>query len=35
MREAHGVKRHAAALLAIDRYQTLDGQLKRLKVDVE
>jgi transcriptional regulator with PAS, ATPase and Fis domain len=35
MREAHGVKRHAAALLGIDRYQTLDRQLKRLKVDME
>jgi DNA-binding NtrC family response regulator len=35
MREAHGIKRHAARLLGIDRYQTLDGQLKRLKVDVE
>ena len=35
MWEAHGVKSQGARLLGIDRYPTLDGQLKRLKVDVE
>ncbi len=35
MTEAHGVKAHAARLLGIDNYQTLDAQLKRLKVDTE
>jgi transcriptional regulator with PAS, ATPase and Fis domain len=33
MSEANGVKRHAARLLGIDKYQTLDAQIKRLKVD--
>lgn len=32
MREAKGVKSHAAKLLGIDNYQTLAAQLKRLKV---
>jgi DNA-binding NtrC family response regulator len=35
MTEAKGIKAHAARLLGIDNYQTLDAQLKRLKVDVE
>ena len=35
MGEAHGVKSRAARLLGIDNYQTLDAQLKRLKVDGE
>jgi len=32
MKEAEGVKTQAARLLGIDNYQTLDAQLKRLKV---
>jgi DNA-binding NtrC family response regulator len=32
MNEAHGVKTRAAELLGIPNYQTLDAQLKRLKV---
>jgi len=32
MKEAHGVKAHAARLLGIKNYQTLDAQLKRLNV---
>lgn len=32
MEEAHGVKSHAAKLLGMKNYQTLDAQLKRLKV---
>ncbi|GIW80394.1 MAG: hypothetical protein KatS3mg105_2201 [Gemmatales bacterium] len=34
MEEAHGVKKHAAELLGYANYQTLDAQLKRLKIDV-
>ena len=33
MEEARGNKTRAAKLLAIDHYQTLDAQMKRLKVD--
>jgi len=33
MREANGVKSHAARLLGMKNYQTLDAQLKRLGVD--
>jgi transcriptional regulator with PAS, ATPase and Fis domain len=33
MTEARGVKTHAAKLLGIENYQTLDAQLKRLKVN--
>jgi len=32
MEEARGVKAHAARLLGMKNYQTLDAQLKRLKV---
>ena len=32
MEEAHGVKAHAARLLGVKNYQTLDAQLKRLEV---
>lgn len=35
MREAGGNKTRAASLLGIENYQTLDAQLKRLKVDWE
>ena len=34
MEEADGVKTHAAELLGMSSYQTLDAQLKRLKVKV-
>ena len=33
MQEAKGVKAEAARLLGIKHYQTLDAQLKRLKID--
>jgi transcriptional regulator with GAF, ATPase, and Fis domain len=33
MTEAKGVKTRAARLLGIKNYQTLDAQLRRLKVD--
>jgi len=35
MQEARGVKAHAARLLGIKHYQTLDAQLKRLQIDCE
>ncbi len=35
MAEANGTKTHAARLLGLDSYQTLDAKLKRLKVDME
>jgi DNA-binding NtrC family response regulator len=35
MLEAHGVKTKAAQLLGIANYQTLDAQLKRLKISVK
>jgi transcriptional regulator with PAS, ATPase and Fis domain len=35
MEEAKGVKAEAARLLGIKHYQTLDAQLKRLKIDLD
>jgi DNA-binding NtrC family response regulator len=34
MIEANGVKKHAAALLGYENYQTLDAQLKRLGISL-